>query len=75
MEEEYCHLSNIRQEARSFRRRLTENPFGINEIGFRQEGREGKEELNHASERLFSLGSALRADLTAVNLTAGSVLP
>lgn len=38
------------------------------------EGREGEEELNHASERLFSLGSALRADFTAVNLTAGAVL-
>ena len=37
--------------------------------------REGEEELNHASERLFSLGSALRADFTAVNLTAGSVMP
>lgn len=34
--EEHCHLSKIRQEERSFRRRLTENPCGINEIGFRQ---------------------------------------
>jgi hypothetical protein len=33
---EYCHLSNIRQEERSFRRRLTENPYGINDEGFRQ---------------------------------------
>ena len=41
---------------------------------FASEGREGEEELNHASERLFSLGSALRADFTAVNLTAGAVL-
>jgi hypothetical protein len=41
---------------------------------FASEGREGEGELNHASERLFSLGSALRADLTAVNLTAGAVL-
>lgn len=41
---------------------------------FASEDREGEEELNHASERLFSLGSALRADFTAVNLTAGSVL-
>ena len=37
---------------------------------FASEGREGEEELSHASERLFSLGSALRADFTAVNLTA-----
>jgi hypothetical protein len=41
---------------------------------FASEGREGEGELNHASERLFSVGSALRADLTAVNLTAGAVL-
>lgn len=41
---------------------------------FASKGREGEEELNHASERLFSLGSALRADFTAVNLTAGAVL-
>nr|DAT95513.1 MAG TPA: hypothetical protein [Microviridae sp.] len=41
---------------------------------FASEEHEGEEELNHASERLFSLGSALCADFTAVNLTAGAVL-